>query len=98
MPSGKHKSGRYRKISVRTPGSRVNIHYRERKPKASTCAVYGTPLAGVPRERPALLKKLPKTSRRPERPYGGILSSKAMREVMKEKARLFLAKVRGDSQ
>jgi len=87
MPSGKHKSGRYRKIFVRTPGSKVKIHYRERKPSKAICSSCKKKLAGVPRERPAKFNKLPKTAKRPERPFGGVLCSKCMRSTIKNKAR-----------
>ncbi|HLC52517.1 MAG TPA: 50S ribosomal protein L34e [Candidatus Nanoarchaeia archaeon] len=87
MPAGKHKSGRYRKIFVRTPGSKVNVHYRERKPSIAKCGSCKKPLAGIPRERPAIFGKLPKTARRPERPYGGALCSRCTRELIKQKAR-----------
>jgi len=83
MPAGRFKSGRFRKIFVRTPGSKIKVHYRERKPKKARCGSCGVQLAGVPRERPALLRKLPKSSRRPERPYGGVLCSACARLAIK---------------
>ena len=88
MPAGKHKSGRYRKVSVKTPGGKTKVHFRERKPKAAKCAIFGTKLSGVPRERPAKLGKYAKSARRPDRPFGGVLSSRAMRVVIKEQARM----------
>ena len=69
------------------PGNRVTIHYRKRVPKAATCPVTGEKLHGVPRGTPGQLHKLPKAQRRPERPYGGVLSSKAMREEFRKEAR-----------
>ena len=87
MPAGRFKSGRFRKIFVRTPGSKVKIHYRERKPKRAHCGNCGVQLAGVPRERPAIFKKFPKSSRRPERPYGGVLCSACMRLSIQNKVR-----------
>ena len=87
MPSGKHKSGRYRKIFVKTPGSRTVVHYRERKPSKAICGSCKKPLMGVPRERPAKMANMPKTMKRPERPYGGVLCSKCLRESLKNKAR-----------
>jgi large subunit ribosomal protein L34e len=87
MPAGKHKSGRYRKVSVRTPGGKTVTHFRERKPSAAKCAIFGTKLNGVPRERPAKLGKLSKSQRRPERPFGGVLGSKGMRAVIRAQAR-----------
>ena len=87
MPAGKHKSGRFRKIFVRTPGSRTVVHFRERKPSKAVCGNCKKQLAGVPRERPAKFNKLPKTAKRPERPYGGNLCSKCTRVLIKNKAR-----------
>ncbi|MFT4303237.1 MAG: 50S ribosomal protein L34e [Candidatus Woesearchaeota archaeon] len=87
MVAGKYKSKSKRKVFVKAPGNTVKVHYKIRKPGKAVCAEYGTPLAGVARATPAKLKNMPKTAKRPERPYGGVLSSKAMREKMKEKAR-----------
>ena len=87
MPQGKFKSGRFRKIFVKVPGGDTKVHYKERKPQNAHCAITGEVLHGVPRERPAKLGKLSKSKRRPERPYGGMLSSKALRLLMKRKAR-----------
>ncbi len=90
MPAGLHKSGRFRKIFVRTPGGRTTVHYRERKPNRSVCGSCGIVLSGVLRERPAILKKFPKSARRPERPYGGMLCSACMRQTLRVKARKIL--------
>jgi len=83
----KQKSRTLAKKQVRTPAARVVTHYVERKPKAATCAVCGAKLKGVPRGRPAQIKAMPKSSRRPERPYGGVLCSGCTRAKMKETAR-----------
>ncbi|HLC89031.1 MAG TPA: 50S ribosomal protein L34e [Candidatus Nanoarchaeia archaeon] len=87
MPAGKHKSGRYRKVFVRTPGGNTTIHYRKRKPKKAICANCKKQLAGVPRELPSKMANMPKTAKRPERPYGGVLCSGCTRELLKQKAR-----------
>ena len=87
MPAGKHKSGRYRKIFVKTPGSKTTVHFRERKPSKAVCGRCKKQLAGVPRERPAKMVNMPKTHKRPDRPYGGVLCSKCTRELLREKAR-----------
>lgn len=72
---------------MRTPGNRLVTHYSRKKPSVARCARCGKPLHGVPRLRPSKVKKLPKSKRKPERPYGGNLCSKCMREVFREKAR-----------
>jgi len=87
MPKGREKSGRFRKVSVRTPGGKVAVHLRERKPNKAKCAHCKKQLSGVPRERPAKMANMPKTAKRPERPYGGALCSACTRVVMKAKAR-----------
>ena len=87
MPRGMFKSGRFRKIFVRTPGSKNVVHYRSRKPKKAHCAKCSKQLAGVPRELPAKMANLPKTAKRPERPYGGVLCSACMRSVIRNKTR-----------
>ena len=81
------KSGRLRKISVRTPGGKVAVHYRERKPSKALCGSCKKQLAGVPRELPSKMMNMPKTAKRPERPYGGVLCSSCMRLLLQRQAR-----------
>jgi len=76
-----------RRIKKRTPGNRLVIHYEKRKPKIAHCAECHKPLHGVPRKRPVEIGKLPKSQRRPERPYGGILCSACSRKLIIEKAK-----------
>lgn len=87
MPAGKHKSGHYRKVSVRTPGAKTVLHYRKRKPAKAKCGSCKKILSGVPHKLTSKFKNLPKTCKRPERPYGGVLCSGCMRALMKEKCR-----------
>lgn len=87
MPAQSHKSRSLRRVYVKTPGSRVVVHYRKRKPKIAHCSSCGAILKGVPRERPYKMQNMPKTKKRPERPYAGVLCSKCMRKLFKEKAR-----------
>lgn len=87
MPAGRFRSGRFRKVFVKTPGGRTTIHYRERKPQRAKCASCKKVLAGVPRERPAIFANLPKTAKRPERPYGGVLCSACMRTRLQQQTR-----------
>ncbi|MEK6951258.1 MAG: 50S ribosomal protein L34e [Nanoarchaeota archaeon] len=82
-----YKSGRFRRVYVKTPGGRTALHYRESKPTRAHCGQCGRALAGVPRERPVILRRIPKSSRRPERPYGGVLCSACMRLLFQAKAR-----------
>ncbi len=88
MPRGMHRSRTLRRVFTKTPGNRTVMHYRKRKPSKAVCPIYGTVLPGVANERPTKMQNIPKSMKRPERPYGGVLSSKAMREKMREKARV----------
>jgi large subunit ribosomal protein L34e len=87
MPDGKYKSRSNRRVFTKTPGGRTVLHYTRRKPKAATCAVTGETLKGVPRARPVKMMNMAKTKKRPQRPFGGVLSSRAARVVLKKKAR-----------
>ena len=73
---------------MKVPGGATKLHYKERNPGKAMCSKCSGVLKGVPRERPLKMHKLPKTKKRPERPYGGNLCSKCMRNLIVEKARL----------
>ncbi len=87
MPRPSRRSRSFRKVWKKLPGGRLKIAFSRRKPSKATCPVYQTPLSGVPRGNPSKIKKLSRSKRRPERPYGGVLSSRAMRELMIARAR-----------
>lgn len=79
MPRPQFRTKTFRKVFVKTPGGKTVLHYRRRKPSAAKCANCERKLAGVPRNIPAQIRKLPKNQKRPDRPYGGILCSKCSR-------------------
>lgn len=87
MVSGKYKSRSRRRVFVKTSG-KTRIHYKKRKPSKTKCGKCGAVLKGVPNVRAFKLKRLPKTKKRPERPYGGVLCSRCMRAEIKKIARL----------
>ena len=86
MTQSKTKSRTFARKQVRTINGTKTV-YERRKPKVGTCPVTGEVLKGVPRELPAKMRNLAKTEKRPQRPYGGVLSSKASRQELKKKAR-----------
>jgi large subunit ribosomal protein L34e len=88
MPRGMYRSRTLRRVKVRTPGGKVNLHYEQRKPSKAVCTSCQKVLTGVARELPHKLAKLPKTKRRPERPFGGVLCSRCTRRLFQTKARL----------
>jgi large subunit ribosomal protein L34e len=87
MPRGMYRSRTLRRKLVKTPGNRTVMHYIKRKPKKATCAKCKAVLPGVANERPVKMKNMAKTYKRPERPYGGVLCSRCMRALLKEKAK-----------
>lgn len=87
MPSGRYRSRTYRRVHINTPSGISKIQYTRRKPKQAHCAECRAELKGMPRARPNVMKNMPKTEKRPERPYGGQLCTKCMRKKMVAKAR-----------
>ena len=87
MVSGKHKSRTMRKVFVRTPGSKTVVQYRRRNPAKAQCSSCGKQLAGVPRALPSRMRNMPKTSKRPQRPFGGVLCSSCSRKEIIKRAR-----------
>ena len=86
MVSGKHKSRSRRRVFVKS-SSKTKIHYRKRKPSKSKCGKCKTVLKGVPNVRAMKLKRMNKTKKRPQRPFGGVLCSKCTRLEIKRLAR-----------
>ncbi|MEM4268053.1 MAG: 50S ribosomal protein L34e [Candidatus Woesearchaeota archaeon] len=84
MPQPRYRSRTYRRVRKTTPGGVNKIFYSKRKPAKARCGGCGALLAGVPRERPSRLRRMSLTSKRPERPYGGVLCSRCLRTKMKE--------------
>ncbi|MEM5879535.1 MAG: 50S ribosomal protein L34e [Candidatus Aenigmatarchaeota archaeon] len=75
------------KVKVKLPSGKVVIKEKWKKASPAKCAACGKPLQGIPRLRQQEMRKLKKSKRKPERPYGGYLCSECMREVFREKAR-----------
>lgn len=72
------KSRTFRRVKVTTPGGENKTMYKRRKPSKAVCGC-GKALSGVPREVPYKMQQMPKTHKRPERPFGGVLCTKCMR-------------------
>jgi len=87
MPRPRHRSRSLRRVYVRLPGGDTVIHYEKRRPGPARCAICGRPLNGVPRLRPVELRKLPKTAKRPERMYGGVICPECLAKLLKKTIR-----------
>jgi len=87
MVRGNKRSRTFRRVYVKTPGGKTVLHYRKRKSAKPQCGACGKVLPGVARGRITDIKKMSKTERRPERPFGGALCSECMRMHLKAQAR-----------
>lgn len=84
MVAGKHKSRSLRRVYVRTPGGVNKLHYRQRNMKKLRCSECNKELHGIPRVKKTKFKNLPKTKKRPQRAYGGILCSACSRKKIRK--------------
>ncbi len=83
-----HFKSRSNKLKyVKTPGGRTVIHYKSKKNSKVKCAKCGKPLSGTLAKSTAKMKNLPKTAKRPTRPFGGNLCSGCMRRKLIRRAR-----------
>lgn len=87
MARPNRRSRTFRRVFRRTPGGNTVLQYKKRKPSKAVCCQCGKVLSGVPRERPHKMHNLPKTKKRPERPYGGMLCSACTRRKIIAQAR-----------
>ncbi len=74
------------KVKRKTPGKKIVVHYKKKKPKIAKCAICKKPLHGIPRD-VSKIRKLAKSKKRPNRPYGGYLCSNCLKELLREKIR-----------
>ncbi|MDR1721666.1 MAG: 50S ribosomal protein L34e [Methanobrevibacter sp.] len=87
MPANRFRSRSYKRTFKKTPGGVTVLRYKKKKPSKHVCAECGQVLHGVPRGRPYEIRKLSKSKKRPNRPYGGQLCSKCARKIFKSEAR-----------
>ena len=81
MVEGAKRSRSMKRVASRKPGGKTVIEYIRARPGPATCPS-GRALPGTARGTKIEVGKLTKTQRRPSRPYGGVLSSPALRHVM----------------
>ena len=87
MPRPGLRSKAQKRQKIRTPGNRNNTHYWRRKPKHAHCAICKKPLQGVPRLRPAKMRKTSKVSRRPNRIESGRYCGQCLKSLIIEASR-----------
>ena len=82
MPAPHHRSRSLRRVFVRTISGKTKLTYRKRKPSKSKCSACSKVLKGVPNVRATKLKLIPKSKKRPSRPFGGELCSSCTRKEL----------------
>ncbi len=85
-----YRSRSYKRIYVRTPGGKTVIHYERRKNTPMRCAKCGGILNGVP-IKDSERRSLPKSLKRPERIFGGVLCPRCLAEILKSVVRSSIA-------
>ncbi|MEM4337139.1 MAG: 50S ribosomal protein L34e [Candidatus Woesearchaeota archaeon] len=78
------KSRTFRKIKKRAI-SRTTIKYKKKNPHKARCGGCGNVLSGMALRKK--IKKSPKTKKRPERTFGGVLCPRCLKEELKKKVR-----------
>tara|TARA_Y100000310_G_C20265001_1_gene615396 strand:+ start:215 stop:463 length:249 start_codon:yes stop_codon:yes gene_type:complete len=76
-----------KKVSKRLPGGKTIVSAISKKPSKAVCGSCGIILHGVIRGTNMKRKNTSKSSKRPERPYGGVLCSKCTRLTFKKRIR-----------
>jgi len=71
-----------RRIRKRVPGGASRIHYVMRRRYRATCPICGRSIGGVPRDY-NIIRWGPKTAKRPERYFGGVICSNCLATVLK---------------
>jgi len=65
----------------KTPGGKTAVHYSRDKRTKAVCTITGQALHGTANQEKSSVRKKGKSTRRPSVKFGGVLSSKARREV-----------------
>jgi large subunit ribosomal protein L34e len=87
MPQMRYRSRTFRRVFVKVPGGTTEMHYRRRRNAPAQCAECGANLPGVARGTKTQVRSVPKSARRPSRPFGGMLCSACTRRVIIARAR-----------
>jgi len=80
VPKRFQRTRKLRRVSVRTPGGRVAVHYENKPSGFRRCAWCGKTLPGIIRES---LAKAPKSEKRISRWFGGYLCHKCLESSLK---------------
>ncbi len=83
MPRPSKRSRSLRRVHVRIPSGKSKLVYKKRSPGKAKCGSCGIVLQGVPNKRVTYIKNMPKSQKRPERKFGGVLCAKCTKKEIK---------------
>jgi large subunit ribosomal protein L34e len=87
MPKPQLRTRSRKRKTLRLPGTRTTIHYKQKKVGASHCVKCGRLLPSVPKLAPSKLHSLPASQRRLQRMYGGQFCHVCLQEALKQAVR-----------
>jgi large subunit ribosomal protein L34e len=85
MVAGSKRSGSARRVHKVTPGNKTVLRFKKKKVGQARCQITGAKLAAIPRKKN--MTNMPKSAKRPSRPFAGVLSPVAMKRVLIQRAR-----------
>ena len=74
----------WRRVKKNTPGGKQKLRFEKRNPSPAVCSACKRRLGGVPQARQKRMQKTPKTKKRPERFFGGVLCPSCTKTRIKE--------------
>jgi large subunit ribosomal protein L34e len=80
------KSRTFRRVKRAMPSGEVRTLYKRRKAGKHQCGGCGMNLPGIPHMLTYKFRNLPKSQKRPTRPFGGVYCSRCLRQEMVKRA------------
>ncbi|MFX1511005.1 MAG: 50S ribosomal protein L34e [Promethearchaeota archaeon] len=84
MPPPVRRTKGQKTRKIKTPGARLATHYSRRGKNSVNCGICKKPLQGISKGRISDIRSLSKSSKRPNRPYGGQLCSNCLKTAIEE--------------
>jgi len=87
MPQPHLRSRSKKRYKTKSPGGKSQTHYKKEIMKTPKCCVCGNPIAGTSHLSTVETRKLNRSKRKVERPYGGQLCHNCIKKALKQTAR-----------
>jgi len=87
MPRPQMRTRSRKRIKMKLPSGETRLHYKQEGASLTKCCVCGQPLAGIPSFTRAKIRKINRSKKRIQRPYGGNLCHNCLKNALKQAAR-----------